>query len=163
MTPGFFNSRARSAQFGSGSRRAPCFTPARANSRFSSASSVSSPGSGQLSPEASARFRLSCTVLRAMPSLCAISRALVPSPASRSICRSCLMVSLLFAGITRPLFKRTVMPKLLTQVLLLRPSKWPDIDRNGGRLHVGTGAGFRLECPAGLRRNPHAGGRYRSP
>jgi hypothetical protein len=59
------------------------------------------------------------------------------------------MVSLLFAGITRPLFNRTVMPKLLTQVLLLRPSKWPVIDRNGGRLHVGTVAGFKLEYPAG--------------
>ncbi|ESY10721.1 hypothetical protein X751_30725 [Mesorhizobium sp. LNJC395A00] len=29
------------------------------------------------------------------------------------------MVSLLFAGITRPLFKRTVMPKLLTQMCSL--------------------------------------------
>jgi len=59
------------------------------------------------------------------------------------------MVSLLFAGIARPLFKKTVMPKLLTQVLLLRPSKWPDIDRNRGRLHVGIVAGFRSEYPAG--------------
>lgn len=41
------------------------------------------------------------------------------------------------------------MPKLLTQVRLLRPSKWPVIDRNGGRLHVGMVAGFSLECLAG--------------
>ena len=33
------------------------------------------------------------------------------------------MVSLLFAGIARPLFKRTVMPKLLTQVECLQPIK----------------------------------------
>lgn len=40
------------------------------------------------------------------------------------------------------------MPKLLTQVLL-SGLKWTDINRNGGRLHVGTAAGFKLECPAG--------------
>jgi len=44
-----------------------------------------------------------------------MSRLLLPSPASRSICRNCLMVSLLFAGITHPLVERSVMPKLLTQ------------------------------------------------
>jgi hypothetical protein len=59
------------------------------------------------------------------------------------------MVSLLFAGIARPFFKRTVMPKLLTQVVVFRPSKWPDIDRNRGRLHSGMAAGFKSECPAG--------------
>jgi len=55
------------------------------------------------------------------------------------------MVSLLFAGIARPLFKRSVMPKLLTQVGCLQPLKvaghwsesWPASHRNGGRLQVG--------------------------
>jgi hypothetical protein len=47
------------------------------------------------------------------------------------------MVSLLFAGITRPWFKRTVMPKLLTQVLLLRPQS--------GRILIGMVAGFTSE------------------
>jgi hypothetical protein len=47
--------------------------------------------------------------------------ALVPSPASRSIC---LMVSFLFAGITLSLFNtRSVMPQLLTQVVLFSPRK----------------------------------------
>jgi hypothetical protein len=57
------------------------------------------------------------------------------------------MVSLLFAGITRPLLKRTV-PKLLTQVFA-PASKWPVIDRNRGRLHSGMVAGFKSELPAG--------------
>lgn len=91
MTPGFLSSSASSAQFGSGRRRKPYLTPAGANDLFSIASSVRSPGSGQLSPAATARFRLSWTVLRAIPSVSAMSRVLVPSPASRSICRSCLM------------------------------------------------------------------------
>jgi hypothetical protein len=59
------------------------------------------------------------------------------------------MVSLLFAGIASPFFKRTVMPKLLTQVGIFRPSKWPDNNRNGGRLHSGMAAGFKSEYPAG--------------
>jgi hypothetical protein len=46
------------------------------------------------------------------------------------------MVSLLFAGITCPLFKRTVMPKLLTQVLLLRPQS--------GRILIGMVAGLQV-------------------
>jgi hypothetical protein len=63
-------------------------------------------------------------VLRATPSVRAMSRALVPSPASRSICLNCLMVSFLFAGITLSLFgTRSVMPQLLTQVVLFSPSK----------------------------------------
>ena len=48
--------------------RAPGLMPARANRRASSASSVSSPGSGQTSPAAAARFGLSWIVLRATPS-----------------------------------------------------------------------------------------------
>jgi hypothetical protein len=39
----------------------------------------------------------------------AISRELVPLAASRSICRKCLMVSLLFAGIKAPLLHREVL------------------------------------------------------
>jgi hypothetical protein len=59
------------------------------------------------------------------------------------------MVSFLFAGITPPSFKRIVMPKVLTQERPVVPSIRPDIYRNGGRLHPGMVAGFRLECPAG--------------
>jgi putative transposase len=44
------------------------------------------------------------------------------------------MVSLLFAGITRPSFKRTVMAKLLTQVFLVRPQS--------GRILIGIVARF---------------------
>jgi hypothetical protein len=47
------------------------------------------------------------------------------------------MVSLLFAGIARPLLQRTVMPKLLTQVLLLRPQS--------GRILIGMVAGLTSE------------------
>jgi hypothetical protein len=32
---------------------------------------------------------------------------------------------------------------------------WPDLSRNGGRLQIGTPAGFMSEYPAGLNRNPH--------
>jgi hypothetical protein len=32
---------------------------------------------------------------------------------------------------------------------------WPDLFRNGGRLQIGTPAGFSSEHPAGLNRNPH--------
>lgn len=54
----------------------------------------------------------------------AMSRALVPSLPSRSICLHCLMVSFLFAGITLSLFDtRSVMPQLLTQVVLFSRSK----------------------------------------
>jgi hypothetical protein len=31
---------------------------------------------------------------------------------------------------------------------------WPDLFRNGGRLQIGTPAGFTSEHPAGLNRNP---------
>ncbi|KAB0567647.1 hypothetical protein F7Q93_19755 [Brucella pituitosa] len=57
------------------------------------------------------------------------------------------MVSRLFAGITRPLFQKTVMPKLLTQVPFLRSQS--------GRILIGMVTGFKLEYTAGKRRNPH--------
>lgn len=84
------SSTARSAQFGSTRLLVPRLTPLRLKSLCSSASSVSSPGNGQLNPTAAARCRLSCTVLRAIPNTTAISRELVPLPASRSICRNFL-------------------------------------------------------------------------
>ena len=62
------------------------------------------------------------------------------------------MVGLLFAGITRPLFKKTVMPKSLTQVLLFGTSKWPDIDRNSGRLQLGIPGRITSES-AGITAN----------
>ena len=143
MTRGFLSSTARSAQFGSVRRRVPCLTPLRLKSLCSSASSVSSPGKGQLNPTAAARCKLSCTVLRAIPNTTAISRELVPLPASRSICLNCLMVSLLFAGIKMsPFMARRLMPKLLTQEVIFSAENWPAFDWNGGRLQIGTVAGL---------------------
>ncbi|SEO93136.1 hypothetical protein SAMN05216228_10301, partial [Rhizobium tibeticum] len=121
----------------------PCLMPFRAKSLLSSASSVRSPGKGQFNPTAAARCRLSCTVLRAIPNTTAISRELVPLAASRSICRKCLMVSLLFAGIKIPSFiARYLMPKLLTQGVIFSAENWPVFDRNGGRLQIGMVAGL---------------------
>jgi Domain of unknown function (DUF932) len=39
-----------------------------------------------------------------------------------------------------------------------KSERWPDLSRNGGRLQIGTPAGFMSEYPAGLNRNPHARG-----
>ena len=119
---------------------------------------MSSPGKGQLSPAAVARFRFSWTVLRATPSTRAISRLLAPSRARRSIWRSCLMVSFLFAGIPplRRIDTRTVMPELLTQGAVRAAASWPPSYRNGGRLQSGTVAGFTSENLAGLNRNLHS-------
>ena len=49
------------------------------------------------------------------------------------------------------------MPEGLTQTKTPTFSEtWPEIDRNGGRLHFGgTVAGFTSENPAGINRNPH--------
>lgn len=59
---------------------------------------MTSSGSGQCRPAATARFRFSCTVLRANPRVIAITRVLAPPCARRSRCRNCLMVSFLFDG-----------------------------------------------------------------
>lgn len=127
-------------------------TPARANSLFWSASSVKPPGNGQRSPAGAARFRLPWTVLRAIPSITAISRALLP-PASRSICLNCLMVSLpSLPASSSPRSPRGADAKLLTQGRFVaappgrlltgiladfRSERWPIIDRNARRLHSG--------------------------
>jgi len=71
--------RVLAAQSGSARRCWPCVTPARPNSRVSRASSVTSSASGQESPAAAARFRLSWIVERATPRRRPISRALTPS------------------------------------------------------------------------------------
>lgn len=56
------------------------------------------------------------------------------------------MVSLLFAGITHPSFERSVMPKLLTQVVcLLAPQT--------GRILIGILAGFIPEWWPASNRN----------
>jgi hypothetical protein len=48
------------------------------------------------------------------------------------------------------------MPEGLTQTKTPTFSEtWPEIDRNGGRLQIGTVAGFTSENPAGINRNPH--------
>jgi AAA domain len=57
LTPGRFISRTNAAQSGSARRRNPGLEPARAKSRSSSTSSLSSSGNGQLSPAAFARSR----------------------------------------------------------------------------------------------------------
>lgn len=107
-------------------------TPLRAKSLFSSASSVSSLGRGQLNPPQMMHR------LRAIPSTTAISRELVPLPANRSICLNCLMVSLLFAGIKiSPFVARYLIPKLLTQGDIFSAENWPAFGWNGGRLHIG--------------------------
>jgi len=49
------------------------------------------------------------------------------------------------------------MPELLTQSKTPDcPGKWPELNRNGGRLQIGTVADIKSESPAGLRRNPQA-------
>jgi hypothetical protein len=70
-----------------------------------------------VSPAAAARVRLSWIVLRATPSIHPIMRALMPSRAKRNICRICLMVSSLFAGIrcSSWMITRPLMPELLTR------------------------------------------------
>nr|AFJ91487.1 short hypothetical protein [Sinorhizobium meliloti] len=73
----------------------------------------------------------------------AISRELVPLPASRIICRNCLMVSLLFAGIKiSTLLVVHLMPKLLTQGVIFSAENRPVFDRNRGRLQIGMVAGL---------------------
>jgi hypothetical protein len=48
------------------------------------------------------------------------------------------------------------MPEGLTQTKTPTFSETrPEIDRNGGRLQIGTVAGFKSENPAGINRNPH--------
>jgi len=47
------------------------------------------------------------------------------------------------------------MPELLTQPKTPdRPAKWPELNRNGGRLQIGTVAGIKSVSLAGFRRNP---------
>lgn len=114
MTPGFLSSTPRSAQFGSVSSRA--LLDAVASEEFVLERIVGQfarQGPGQ--SNRGCALRLSCTVLRAIPNTTAISRELIPLPASRSICRNCLMVSLLFAGIKiSPFIAGHLTPKLLT-------------------------------------------------
>ena len=50
------------------------------------------------------------------------------------------------------------MPEGLTQTKTPTFSETrPEIDRNGGRLQIGTVAGFKSENPAGINRNPQTG------
>ena len=159
MTPGRLASRASELQSGSTRRRTPGRTPARANRRCSRTASVISAPSGQARPAASARLRLSWTVLRAAPSIRPIARALTPSWASRSICRSWRMVSSLLAGIRSSswLFEKrnaavadpreTTSPKSATG--------WPASSRNDGRHQIGTMADITSEQVAGFHRNLH--------
>jgi hypothetical protein len=48
------------------------------------------------------------------------------------------------------------MPELLTQPKTPESSgRWPDLNRNGGRLQIGTVADIKSVSLAGFRRNPH--------
>ncbi|MER9433190.1 hypothetical protein [Mesorhizobium sp. M0408] len=86
-------------------------------------------------------------LLRATPSVRAMFRALVPSPASRSVCLNCLMVIFRFAGIALSLFSTRSVCRSCRKVggLLI-----------GIRAHSGMVAAFKSEYPAGLIRNPHS-------
>ena len=49
------------------------------------------------------------------------------------------------------------MPELLTQPKTPdRPARWPESNRNGGRLQIGTVADIKSVSLAGFRRNPQA-------
>src|SRR5205085_12024426 len=67
------------------------------------------------------------------------------------------MVSSLLAGI-RPLLavdRGGLLPESLTRKKCRQPRRrWPASNRNGGRLQLGTQAGFKSESMAGLNRNP---------
>ena len=48
------------------------------------------------------------------------------------------------------------MPELLTQPKTPEiPDRWPELNRNGGRLQIGMVADITSEYPAGFNRNPH--------
>jgi hypothetical protein len=76
------------------------------------------------------------------------------------------MVSSLLAGIKAPppLIEGGLMPESLTRrktaanrhkAAGFKSEWWPDLSRNGGRLQIGTPAGFASEYPAGINRNLH--------
>jgi hypothetical protein len=88
-----------------------------------------------------------------------ICRALMPSLASRNVRRICRIVSSLFAGIQSSslLITRGKMPELLTQPKTQdHPTRWPELNRNGGRLQIGTVADIKSVSLAGFRRNPQS-------
>ncbi len=103
----------------------------------------------------------SWTVLRATPRITAISRLLVPLPASRSICRNCRMVSLLFAGIKLSSCTGRLDAKVADPRGIFRAGNRPVFDWNRGRLQIGIrNQLFQLAqaCSAGsVHRNRIAG------
>ncbi len=68
--------------------------------------------------------------------------AAFPLPPSRSICRNCLMVSLLFAGIKISSCTRRLDAKVADPGGIVRAENRPVIDWNRGRLQLGTVAGY---------------------
>jgi hypothetical protein len=67
------------------------------------------------------------------------------------------MVSSLLAGIksSSPMIEGGLMPESLTRRKnAANRYRWPASNRNGGRLQIGTPAGFKSEYPAGINRNP---------
>ena len=66
-----------------------------------------------------------------------LSQKLEP-PASRSICRNCLMVSLLFAGIKLSSCTGRIDAKVADPRGIVRAENRPVIDWNSGRLQIGT-------------------------
>jgi hypothetical protein len=45
---------------------------------------------------------------------------------------------------------------IAVRVAGLKSERWPASSRNGGRLQIGSPAGFTSEHPAGLNRNLHS-------
>jgi hypothetical protein len=55
------------------------------------------------------------------------------------------------------------MHELLTQPKTPEiPARWPELNRNGGRLQIGTVADIKSESPAGFRRNLQASASVRN-
>ncbi|MER9254460.1 hypothetical protein NKI59_22040 [Mesorhizobium sp. M0598] len=92
---------------------------------------------GPVQPIVAARRRLSCTVLRAIPSATAISRELVPRfrQAEAFVSTSHGQPSLYRIKMS-PFIAAQLMPKLLTQEVIFSAENWPVFGWNGGRLHT---------------------------
>src|SRR5262249_28509870 len=140
------------AQSGSTCRRWPCLVPISANNLASSAVSVSSSGSGQLSPAAWKRLIVVRTVDAATPIRRAISRVgTPPTNFNRSTSRTWCM-AVLSAGI-RSLLRKA------EGADLSRPAETPAprarSSRNGGRDHLGKVGELISEWRAASPRNQH--------
>ncbi|MER9573751.1 hypothetical protein NKI77_31995 [Mesorhizobium opportunistum] len=112
----------------------------------SSASSISSPGKGQVNPIAAARCRLS---LHRAARYSQDDRNLAGAGPASGKPQHLSQLSHgqpFFAGIKiSPFIARYLMPKLLTQEVIFSAENWPTFDWNGGRCLIGLAAGFMSE------------------